>query len=31
MLLGTQGASLLGDLLTGVNMIWAGKATIRAD
>ena len=30
MLLGTLGASLLGNLLTGKGTIWAGKGTVRA-
>ena len=30
MLLGTLGASLLGNLLVGKETIWAGKGTIRA-
>ena len=31
MLLGTFGASLLGDLLTGKDTIRAGEGTVRAD
>ena len=30
MLLGTLGASLLGDLMSGKVVIWAGEETIRA-